>query len=332
VSLKNLKTGETTMKDRCIHPNASTSHSAFHNKAVGTSATREVWSDRSRKRSKQTVVLVAALVFFAGNAWTQENNAVQSQSVATSSGSGEANDTNAANNPAHPLLTVDLWNYFAPSPEGFPGRIGNQGLLRLAVPIDAFGLHQFLRTILPINTTASVQGGPNTGVGDLTIYDWVLFQEHGTTVGVGPLIAAPTARGEAYGSGKWQAGAAGLVVAPRNWGILALVATYQHSFSGNSSSPVGQLASVQPFVIRNLHRGFYLRSSGAWTFDTFHHVKDIPLGFGIGKAWKRSNGDIANLYIEPQYSVFQSGVGSPKWQVFAGATFKFPTGKRGKEQ
>jgi HpcH/HpaI aldolase/citrate lyase family len=266
VSLKNLKTGETIMKDRCIHPNASTSHSAFHSKAVGASVTREVWSDRSRKRSKETVVLVAALVLFAGNAWTQENNAVQSQSVATSSGAGEANDTNAANNPAHPLLTVDLWNYFAPSPEGFPGRIGNQGLLRLAVPIDAFGLHQFLRTILPINTTASVQGGPNTGVGDLTIYDWVLFQEHGTTVGVGPLIAAPTARGEAYGSGKWQAGAAGLVVAPRNWGILALVATYQHSFSGNSSSPVGQLASVQPFVIRNLHRGFYLRSSSSTHF------------------------------------------------------------------
>jgi hypothetical protein len=200
------------------------------------------------------------------------------------------------------------------------------------VPIDAFGFHQFLRTILPINTTASVQGGPNTGVGDLTIYDWVLFKEHGTTVGVGPLIAAPTARGEAYGSGKWQAGAAGLVVAPRNWGILALVATYQHSFSGNSSSPVGQLTSVQPFVIRDLHRGFYLRSSGAWTFDTFHHVKDIPLGFGVGKVWKGSNGDIANFYIEPQYSVFQSGVGSPRWQVFAGTTFKFPTGKRQMER
>jgi hypothetical protein len=332
VSLKNLKTGETNMKDRCIHPNASTSHSAFHSNAVGTSATREVWSDRSRKRSKRTIVLAAAVVLFAGNAWTQENNAVQSQSVATSSGSGEANDTNAANNPAHPLVSVDLQNYFVPSPEGFPGRIGNQGLLRVSVPIDAFGFHQFLRTILPINTTASVQGGPNTGVGDLTIYDWVLFKEHGTTVGVGPLIAAPTARGEAYGSGKWQAGAAGLVVAPHNWGLLALVATYQHSFSGNSSIPVGQLTSVQPFVIRNLHRGFYLRSSGAWTFDTFHHVQDIPLGFGVGKVLKGSNGDIANLYIEPQYSVFQSGVGSPKWQVFAGATFKFPTGKRQMER
>src|ERR1700675_565266 len=48
VSLKNLKTGETNMKDRCIHPNASTSHSAFHNNAVGTRPTREVWSAGSR--------------------------------------------------------------------------------------------------------------------------------------------------------------------------------------------------------------------------------------------------------------------------------------------
>ena len=107
--------------------------------------------------SKRTIVLAAALVFFAGNAWTQENNAVQSQSVATTSGSGEANDTNAANNPAHPLLTVDLQNYFAPSPEGFPGGISNQSLLRVGVPLNAFGLHQFVRTFLPIETTARVR-------------------------------------------------------------------------------------------------------------------------------------------------------------------------------
>ena len=210
------------MKGRSMHPDASAFDSAFYS---GASAMREVWS---RMRSKQTIVSAAAVVLFAVSAWTQESNAVQSQSVASSSGSSEANDTNAANNPAHPLLTVDLQNYFAPSPEGFPGRIGNQGSLRVSVPIDAFGLHQFLRTILPINTTANVQGGPNTGVGDLTVYDWVLFEERGATVGVGPLIAAPTARGEAYGSGKWQAGAAGLVVAPHYWGIFALVATYQH--------------------------------------------------------------------------------------------------------
>jgi hypothetical protein len=205
--------------------------------------------------SKYTIVLAAAFVFLAGNAWTQEDNAVQSQSVATSGDA--ASDTNAANNPIHPLLTVDLQNYVAPSPEGFPGRIGNQGLLRVSVPIDVFSVHQLVRTILPINTTASVQGGPNTGVGDLTFYDFPLFQEHGNAIGVGPLIAAPTARGSVWfremaGRRCWNYG----FTSQR--GLLALVATYQHSFSGNSSSRVG----------------------------------------------------------------------SPKWQVFAGATFKLPTGKR----
>jgi hypothetical protein len=277
-------------------------------------------------RSQRAIVLAAILVFFARNVWTQENNALQSQAV--DADSREANNTNAANNPIHPLLTVDLQNYFAPSPEGLSGRIGNQGLLRVSVPMRAFGSRQIVRTILPINTTASVQGGPNTGVGDLTVYDFLLFQEHGTALGTGPLIAAPTAKGEAYGSAKWQAGAAGIVIAPHNWGLLAVLATYQHSFSGNSSSPAGQLTSVQPFFIDNFPRGFYFRSSGVWTFDTFHHAQNIPLGSGIGKVWTSVHGDIVNLYIEPQYSVYHSGVGSPKWQVFAGVTVKFPMGKR----
>jgi hypothetical protein len=277
-------------------------------------------------RLKQKLAFAASLVVFAGTPWIQKSDGLEAQSAPTSADA--TNATNAANNPIHPLLTFDLWNYFAPSPEGYPRGINNQGLLRVSVPFDVLGFRQIARAIVPINTTASVQGGPNTGAGDLTVYDFVLFGEHGTAIGVGPLIAAPTAGGEVYGSGKWQAGAAGIVIAPHNWGLLAAVATYQHSFSGNSSSPVGQLTSVQPFAIYNLHSGFYLRSTGAWSFDTFHHVKDIPLGLGSGKVFTNARGDIVNLYIEPQYSVYQSGVGSPKWQIFGGATFKFPTAKR----
>jgi hypothetical protein len=232
-------------------------------------------------RAQRTIVLVASLVFFARNVWTQESNAQQSQAVDV--GSREANDTNAANNPIHPLLTVDLQNYFAPSPEAFPGRIANQGLLRVSVPMRTFGFRQIVRTILPINTTASVQGGPNTGVGDLTVYDFLLFQAHGTTLGAGPLIAAPTARGDAYGSGKWQAGAAGIVIAPHNWGLLAVLATYQHSFSGNSSarSASSRLCNHSLSTISLMASTSDLRESG--TFDTFHHVQNIPLGSASGR-------------------------------------------------
>ena len=276
--------------------------------------------------SKHTIILVVGLVSFVGSARSQETSGRPAQNVDT--GSGAKNDTNGANNPVNPMLTIDLQNYFVPSPEGYSGRIGDQGLLRVSVPIDEFGLHQFVRTILPINTPVSTPGGSTAGVGDLTVYDLVLSKVHGTTIGVGPLIAAPTARSEAYGSGKWQAGAAGIVIKPFNWGLLGVLINYQHSFSGNSSSPVGQVTTAQPIAHYNFHHGFYLRSTGVWTFNSFTHVQYIPLGFGGGKVWKRSNGDIVNFYIEPQYSVYHTGVASPKWQIFAGATFKFPLGKR----
>jgi hypothetical protein len=41
---------------------------------------------------------------------------------------------------------------------------------------------------------------------------------------------------------------------------------------------------------------------------------------------------LVNLYVEPQYSVYQSGVPSPKWQIFEGATLKFPVGRRRTER
>src|ERR1700675_2166818 len=124
--------------------------------------------------SKHTIILVVGLVSFVGSARSQETSGRPAQNVNT--GSGATNDTNGGNNPVNPMLTIDLPNYLVPSPEGYCGRIGDQGLLRVSVPIDECGLHQFVRVILPIDTTATEQGGPNTGVGDLTVYDLVLFQ------------------------------------------------------------------------------------------------------------------------------------------------------------
>jgi hypothetical protein len=273
--------------------------------------------------SRHTMVFVAAsLVLFAGGAWTQERNTLPPQSV--DSGSSKMNDTNAANNPLESLLTVDLQDRFEPSPEGFPDRNANVGELRVAVPIDTFGLHQFVRTIVPINTT--VPGG--TGVGDLQVYDILPFEVGRITLGAGPLVVAPTASGNSYGLGKWQLGAAAGLIDPQAWGLLALLATYQHSVSGDGPRPDGAITTVQPFFFYHFADGVYFRSSGVMTFDTFHHVQYIPLGVGFGKVCTSANGNIANFYLEPQYSVYQSGVGSPSWQIFAGVTFKFPVRRR----
>jgi hypothetical protein len=35
------------------------------------------------------------------------------------------------------------------------------------------------------------------------------------------------------------------------------------------------------------------------------------------------HGNTINAFVEPQHSVFRSGVGVPPWQIFAGANFQF---------
>ena len=70
----------------------------------------------------------------------------------------------------------------------------------------------------------------------------------GVVLGVGPLLAAPTAASRNTGAGKWQAGAAGVAVTPQPWGLLAALVTYQHSFAGNDSRPTAQIIAAQPIV------------------------------------------------------------------------------------
>lgn len=104
-------------------------------------------------------------------------------------------------------------------------------------------------------------------------------------------------------------GAAGLVVAPQSWGLLAALVIYQHSFAAAFGRDEVSLLTFQPIVTYNLQQGFYLRSSGIWTFDLVHAVPFIPLGFGIGKVVKFGDKITMNAFVEPQYSIAKSGVG-----------------------
>jgi hypothetical protein len=276
--------------------------------------------------SKHTILLVISLIVFARSASTQETKRAETFQAANRTEASNA--TNAANNPTYPTISVDLQNYFMPSPVGYSGRTGNLGYLRISVPVDKFGLHQYIRTILPNNTTPIVQGGPDTGVGDLTVYDFLLNHFREATIGVGPLIEAPTARGLDYGPRQWQAGAAGILLIPHHWGLLGVLPTYAHSFSGSSSSRPGQALTVQPIVHYNFSRGLYFRSTGVWNFGTYSHVDFIPVGFGGGNVWERPNGDLINIYFEPQYSVYEVGSTAPRWQIYAGVTLKFRVNQR----
>jgi hypothetical protein len=242
----------------------------------------------------------------------------------------EAHDAvNEANNPLTPKITINLQDYYIPGFIDVPGSPhANQFLLRGLIPSDMWGLPQLLRFTLPIATAPDPQGGYVTGLGDLTLIDLFVLPKAGdVTFAAGPVLVIPTATDDALGSGKWQAGAAGVVIAPQDWGLVGGLVTYQTSFAGGDLRQDTNLLTVQPIVNVNLKDGFYLRSSGTMTFDLQNGTSYIPVGFGLGKVFQLEKGITMNAFLEPQYTFWHDGPGAPRWQIFAGLNFQFPVGK-----
>lgn len=236
---------------------------------------------------------------------------------------------NEANNPLTPKITINLQNYYIPDFIDTPGDPhANQFLLRGLIPSDMFGLPQLLRFTLPIATSPDVPDGYVTGLGDLTLIDLFVLPKVGdVTFAVGPVLVIPTATDEQLGSGKWQVGAAGVVVAPQDWGLLGGLVTYQTSFAGVQDREDVNLLTVQPIANVNLSDGWYLRSSATWNFNLENGSSYIPVGAGVGKVFQLEKGITMNAFIEPQYTVWHDGPGAPRWQIFAGLNFQFPIGR-----
>jgi hypothetical protein len=235
-----------------------------------------------------------------------------------------SSDSNSANNPIYPKLTVEYWNYYATSLNRLNGGAEN-AIVRSLIPYKTDGIQQLLHIITPIVTAPAATSGPRAGLGDTQIYNLVLIPldvglREKASLGIGPLFAVPTNTSTNFGPNSLQFGFAAGIIAPQSWGLLGVLATYQHTLWGPSS----QLTTVQPNVFFNLHKGYYLRSSAIMQFNTYSHTQFVPVGFGVGKVIKLSGGYVLNVYAEAQPSVYHSGLGAPKFQVFTGVKLQFP--------
>ncbi|MCW5736184.1 MAG: hypothetical protein KIS73_18790 [Enhydrobacter sp.] len=228
---------------------------------------------------------------------------------------------NSANNPLTPKSAIQLQDYFQPLLAGRPGQGANQGIVRTVLPHDIMGVDQLARASLPV--ISNVWGGPTgavNGIGDLTVFNMAVFHRDFGKVGIGPLIVAPTASDSSLGYRKWQAGVQTIVSAPHKWGLTSALTSYQQSFDGKL-----QTLTAQPLLFYNLERGLYLRSTGIASFnfgDTPNSV--VPVGLGLGHVTQLANGTVVNVFVEPQYSVVQTGAGVPSFQIFAGMVIQFP--------
>jgi hypothetical protein len=237
--------------------------------------------------------------------------------------------SNAANNPLTPSITVNFHDYYVPDIIGQPDREANQYLQRGLMPHKLFGLPQLFRYTLPVATAPTFPRGSQTGLGDLFLIDFFTLPPlpGKVEVALGPLLVAPTASDDALGQGKWQTGPAVAIIAPQSWGLAGSLIQYQQSFAGDRDREDVKLLTVQPIVTYNLPQGYYLRSSAIWNFDLENNNHFIPLGLGLGNVWKVDERTTANLFVEPQYTVWHEGEGMPRWQIFVGFNLQFATGK-----
>ena len=229
---------------------------------------------------------------------------------------------NVANNPLTDIPAIQLQNYFQPLLSGLPGSGADQPFLRGVIPHDTFGWRQLMRVSMAAGTTAWGPAGTESGLGDLTLFNVPLIELANARMGIGPLVVLPTATSPALGERKWQVGAQGVVSAPYAWGLAAALVAYQQAFDSSARS-----LTVQPILFYNLTDGFYLRSSGIATVDFGRQNAVVPVGLGLGRVVQLGDGNLLNMYLEPQYSVVQSGLGQPSFQVFAGFNIQFPPGR-----
>jgi hypothetical protein len=236
--------------------------------------------------------------------------------------SGE--DMNAANNPLQPSLGLNLQNIYGDRYYGLADADSNSALLRGVIPHKLFGKPQLLRATLPIVTTPDMPpSGQKTDLGDLNLFDILLTKSGQLELGLGPQLTAPTAGRDETGSGKWQAGLAALIVSPKHWGLIGGLVTWQHSFAGDSDRRTQNNLQAQPFVMFNLPKAWYLRSTATWTWDLHEGTYYIPIGAGLGKVWKLPAATW-NVFIEPQWTVAHDGDGVPEFQIYAGLNLQFP--------
>jgi hypothetical protein len=239
----------------------------------------------------------------------------QAQAMAQASAD---NLQNRSNDPLTPRMAFEFHNYAQPVLAERPASGADQGYFRFVLPHALFGVVQMMRASMPVVASAWDPEKAVNGVGDFTIFDLAVFYFGSVKTGIGPLLVVPTASAPALGTSKWQAGVQTVVSAPHAWGLTTMLAAWQQTLDGTL-----QTVTAQPLFFYNLGDGFYLRSSGIASFDLGRNAV-VPVGLGLGRVFELPGGASTNTFIEPQYSVIQSGPGVPAFQVFAGVVVQLP--------
>ncbi|NIG56638.1 hypothetical protein [Chitinophaga sp. Cy-1792] len=232
-----------------------------------------------------------------------------------------------ANNPLANAKAINLQNYYVPTIYDNADMHANSMLVRVILP---FANGKILtRFTMPFNTNpTTVQNDVAkyaSGTGDLSFFATYTFTKPTShlLIGAGPSLSIPTANSDYTGAGKWQLGGAFIIFnmasAVIQYGALI---TYLGSIAGQEDRSSTSGLQIQPFLLVQLGKGTYLRSTALSTINIEGNTYNVPIGVGLGKVVKAGKA-VFNIFLEPQFTIVHYGAGQPALQLFAGINCQF---------
>lgn len=222
-------------------------------------------------------------------------------------------------NPLTDVPAFQVQNYAMPVLNGDANAKANVPYVRAIFPYTTFGLRNLMRISLPTASYASTGQTTATGIGNLDLFSIPLFGSGPTKAGVGPWLVVPTSTSPDLGLQQWQLGVKGVVSKPYRWGLLAGLAGYRQAIDGKEKAIV-----IEPIIYRRIGKSsYYLRSTAISVISLSSSKAVVPIGLGLGKVTHLRDGNLLNVYIEPQASVLAVGDLEPQFQIYAGFNIQF---------
>jgi hypothetical protein len=238
-----------------------------------------------------------------------------------------------AQNPIGDLIAVPIQSNFNFG-VGELDRMQNVNLLQPVAPLSLGpDWNLVVRPIFPFIYQPPFFAGDDAdfGLGDIQLQTYFVPKEAkqipgGTFIwGAGPVLQARSATDDRLGSGKWAAGAGGVVFIIQQPFTYGALVNNIWSFAGDSDRADVNLMTIQPFINYNMPDGWYLTSSPVMTANweaSDGNKWTVPLGGGFGRIF-----NIGDQPINAQIQAFGYAArpdGGPDWSIRTQWTFLFP--------
>lgn len=234
-------------------------------------------------------------------------------------------DAAQANNPLANMTALNFQDYYIGELTETDDS-ANQFWIRYAKPFSLGESKWLLRASLPVYSyPVGPNGDTKSGLSDLNLFAAYLMDTGNPAVsfGIGPQLTLPTATESRLGSEKWSAGLVNVLFnASSHVFQYGYLLSWQQSFAGDDNRADVNIAAFQPFAFYQLGGGTYLRGAPIWAYNLENDDYSVPLGVGIGQVVKQGK-TVYNFFVEPQFSITDSGPGQPEWQVFFGLNMQF---------